>query len=684
MLKVIGCITQEHDFTQLVIALAVCGLGSVLTVRLFLRARQAESRIRRLHVLLAGLIGGATIWATHFIAMLAYDPALPHGYEPLLTALSLFIALAGTTAALGVAAFSRGGPWLELGGGLFGAAILAIHYTGMAAFQLTGTIQWHNGYLATSVICALTFGALMMNRINHPTTRFCHMASMLIMALAIAGTHFTGMAAMTVVPDLSLPVPPKVVSDATLAGLVLAIYALFLLLGFAAFNIEMQVAKTARARFDHARRYDMTTDLPNRAHLMEYLAALTEEVRQGRVDSVAIVTFDLDGFKTINDLYGHAAGDALLAELSHRLRATQTPCDFVARSGGDEFVLVCAGHASPAIISARVRDLSTLLANPFRHGEAQLEIAASFGIACCPEHGTDLLEVNRHSGLAMFRAKADAYLDTVHFSPQLDADNKDRLALVAALTHALERQEFTLNYQPQTDIRTGETAGFEALLRWRNPTLGHVSPERFIPLAEQSGLIRHIGRWVLREACGEAASWSRPLGIAINVAPQQLVQPDFAEEVSDILIETRLAPERLELEITEVSLIEDQEKATRTMSMLKAMGVHIAMDDFGTGYASLATLQAFPFDKIKIDRSFIAGVHANTQKAAIVRATILLGRSLEIPVLAEGVEAEEELAFLRRENCHCVQGYYYAKPMPADRIEGYLASVTDGRKRAAG
>jgi EAL domain-containing protein (putative c-di-GMP-specific phosphodiesterase class I) len=254
----------------------------------------------------------------------------------------------------------------------------------------------------------------------------------------------------------------------------------------------------------------------------------------------------------------------------------------------------------------------------------------------------------------------------------MDRQSKDRLLLIHDLRQAIAADQFELVYQLQNDLKTLDPVGFEVLLRWNHPTRGRVSPDEFIPIAEETGLIREIGHWVLRTACLEAASWVRPYQVAVNVAPQQMVQPSFVEDVMDILLEAGLSPERLELEITESSIIDDQAHTLKVMHQLKTYGVRIAMDDFGTGYSSLATLQTFPFDKIKIDRSFVQDVHKNAQSAAIVRSTLLLGSALQIPVLAEGVENKDELTFLQSENCASVQGFYFGKPMSQQEMRAIV------------
>ena len=315
-------------------------------------------------------------------------------------------------------------------------------------------------------------------------------------------------------------------------------------------------------------------------------------------------------------------------------------------------------------MTAFAERLRAQIMEPVVHDGASLLVGASVGIATTFEDGLDVEQLIYKADVAMYRAKGLSDSKICRFNVEMDQQSRDRLQLVSDLRQALARDEFHLVYQVQNDLRTLEPVGFEVLLRWDHPERGRVSPAEFIPIAEETGLIRDIGLWVLRTACLEAAQWTQPLSIAVNVAPQQLVQPSFIEHVSDILFESGLQPERLELEVTEASIIDDQVNTLKVMHRLKAMGIRIAMDDFGTGYSSLATLQAFPFDKIKIDRNFVQDVHENEQSAAIVRSTLLLGAALKIPVLAEGVEVKEELSFLQDENCTSVQGFYFGKPMP--------------------
>jgi diguanylate cyclase (GGDEF)-like protein/PAS domain S-box-containing protein len=417
--------------------------------------------------------------------------------------------------------------------------------------------------------------------------------------------------------------------------------------------------RMAEQRIAHMAHSDPLTDLPNRAAFNERLA-LT--LRQARAEnsSFAILCMDLDGFKDINDIYGHAVGDALLCQIADRLREVADGC-FVARLGGDEFTLIAANFDRAGLIDMTER-LRAAFVKDFDVGDRRLPQASSVGVAVYPADGADAKTLLNNADAALYRAKAAGAGAIEFFKAEMATRLHERAALQADLKSAIQRNELRLHYQPQVKM-TGEVKGFEALARWHCPKRGMVPPSEFIPLAEESSLILTLGEWVLREACREAASWELPLKIAINVSPVQFRHGDLPRLVHSILLETGLAANRLELEITEGVLIDDFSRAVSILRRLKTLGVQIALDDFGKGYSSLSYLQKFPFDKIKIDRSFIADLGTNQQSIAIVRAVIGLGRSLHIPILAEGVETVAQHEFLAEEGCNEVQGYLTGKPL---------------------
>jgi diguanylate cyclase (GGDEF)-like protein/PAS domain S-box-containing protein len=433
--------------------------------------------------------------------------------------------------------------------------------------------------------------------------------------------------------------------------------------------------KEAEAQIVHMARHDALTDLPNRVAFSEQLsAALTRARPTG--ESFAVLCVDLDRFKEVNDIFGHNVGDGLLRTVAKRLQ-TVAEGAILTRIGGDEFTLISTGVPPAAAAEALANRLHAAVAADLEIDGQQLRTGLSIGIAIYPTDGADEMTLIANADAALYRAKAEGRGRTRFFDIEMDKRLRERRALQHELRSALARDELALHYQPQALIN-GEFVGMEALVRWRNPARGMVSPATFIPLAEESGLIIPIGEWILREACREAASWPRPLRIAVNLSPMQFRHGDLAELVLKVLLETGLAPGRLELEITEGVLVEDFSRAVSILRGLNALGVRIAMDDFGTGYSSLSYLQAFPFDKIKIDQSFISNVRTNAQSAAIVCAVIGLARGLKLPVLAEGVETRDQLAFLSQEACDEVQGYFLGRPFPIDHYAEMI-----GREAAA-
>ncbi len=404
--------------------------------------------------------------------------------------------------------------------------------------------------------------------------------------------------------------------------------------------------KQAEARIAHMAHHDVLTDLPNRAAFNErFRETLDRAAATG--GCFAVICIDLDRFKEVNDVFGHGVGDAVLCEVADRLRAASDGA-FLARLGGDEFTVIATGAGEPEAAESMAEKLLAAMASEFEIQGHQLRMGLSVGVAMYPADSGEASALLANADAALYRAKADGRGSIRFFEPEMDTRLRERRALQQDLQSAIEAGELMLYYQPQAGIGR-EVTGFEALVRWRHPTRGTISPAIFIPLAEENGLIMPIGEWIMREACREAASWPRPLQIAINLSPVQFRHGDLAGLVHTVLLETGLAPSRLEFEITEGVLIGDFSRAVAILRRLKSLGVRIAMDDFGTGYSSLSYLQAFPFDKIKIDQAFISNLDSNAQSAAIVRAVIGLGRGLDLPVVAEGVETEEQLAFLTRE-----------------------------------
>jgi diguanylate cyclase (GGDEF)-like protein/PAS domain S-box-containing protein len=440
--------------------------------------------------------------------------------------------------------------------------------------------------------------------------------------------------------------------------------------------------KQAEARIEHMARYDALTDLPNRVAFVEHLTRAIGSAKEGR-ESFAVLSIDLDRFKEVNDMFGHAVGYDVLRELAQQLREFAGDA-YLARLGADEFTLVTPNGDQPALAEALARRLQAAVGTDLDLNGQHLRVGISIGIAIFPADGADATTLLNNADAALSRAKAAGRGKTRFFEVEMDNRQRERRVIQHELDSAIARNELLLFYQPQANIG-GEVTGFEALVRWHHPQRGMVSPATFIPVAEESGLIMQIGEWVLREACREAASWPHPLQIAVNLSPIQFRHGDLAGLVHSVLLETGLSPTRLELEITEGVLVEDFARGLSILRRLKALGVRIAMDDFGTGYSSMSYLQSFPFDKIKIDQSFISKVTSNPQSAAIVRAVIGLAHGLNLPVLAEGVETKDQLDFLAAESCDEMQGYLLGRPHPIMEYSGLIHrnGVAEAKLRSA-
>ncbi len=441
--------------------------------------------------------------------------------------------------------------------------------------------------------------------------------------------------------------------------------------------IDLTERRRAEARIAHMAQHDALTGLPNR---VLFMVRLTETIAAHQCEgtSAALLCLDLDKFKLVNDTLGHPAGDTLLQQAAQRIAGCLKPEDPVARLGGDEFAILLGGADLPAAEAVAERIVAAL-ARPFLIQGQECHVGASIGIAHLPLHGTDPDVLMRNADIALYRAKAGGRGGWRRFAADMDEAVRRRRRRETDLREALARGELSLAYQPVIESRSGRLTAFEALLRWHHPVEGPIPPGEFVPLAEETGLIATIGAWVLQTACREAAAWPSPARVAVNLSPAQFRDGSLVQVVRRTLDATGLHPSRLELEVTESVLLAASDANVAMLHALRRLGVHIAMDDFGTGYSSLSYLRAFPFDKIKIDRSFVQQVGENAQSAAIVKAVIGLGASLGIVTVAEGIETGAQLEWLREEGCDEVQGYLLGRPMPAAEARGLIAE----RDRAA-
>jgi diguanylate cyclase (GGDEF)-like protein len=429
--------------------------------------------------------------------------------------------------------------------------------------------------------------------------------------------------------------------------------------------------KRAEQRVDFLAHHDGLTGLPNRVLLHDRLSqGLAQTARSGK--SLVVLTLDLDRFKEINDTYGHDAGDRVLVQAADRLRNAVRPTDTVARTGGDEFVVIQCDAPQPEGAVQLAQRFVEVLTLPFDIGERFVTIGTSVGIALWPGDGNTAADLLKNSDIALYRAKADGRGAFRMFEPEMDSEVRDQRAIEQDLRGAIGTDQLDLYFQPQFATDTSVITGFEALLRWQHPTRGDISPAIMIPIAEKSRLISRLGAWVIEAACISAMTWPVPHRVAVNLSAAQFRDGDLPAQVADILRRTGLPACRLELEVTESLLIDGTEQALAALKSLKSMGVRIALDDFGTGYSSLSYLRQFPFDKIKIDQSFIRGLGEDPSALSIVEAILAMGRSLDMKVIAEGIETDQQLQILRGKRCAEVQGFLLGRPMPSAEVGQYL------------
>ena len=798
MLKFLTCLTTQHDLRLVLVAGAVCLAGCFTTFRLYSRMRGARGVVRSARLLLTGLVAGSSVWATHFIAMVAFTPGLKTGYSPTGTLLSLMIAALFMAGGFAVASAQRTTTNDLAGGVLIGLGVASMHYTGMSAFVTQGQLVWEHATVGLSTLLGVAGATAALILAGSARTIRRQAIGGGLLCLGIVSLHFTGMSAITIVPDMAVSVPDQLLSGGILTLAVGSITSMIILGGLGAVAIESQTSRSALERirrlanaayeglvvvqsgrindanaafcelagaplsdlvgrplfgailtFDEAspnredvrregflqpvaggreipvevfsrlmddgarvetsgltvlavrdlreRRaaeekirylaeHDGLTGLLNRNSLQMRLAAAIDRV-EASGESLAVICIDLDHFKEANDQHGHLAGDALLVETARRLQSTVPAPSFAARLGGDEFIVVqVAGGDQPAAAAELAGRLIETLGAPVAHEGQELALGSSLGVSLYPDDGRTVEALMANADMALYRAKESGRGAYRFFKREMDDTIRERRNLARDLRQGIADNELLVHYQPLARAADGEVCGFEALVRWKHPTRGMIPPLEFIPVAEENGLIGALGDWVLRQACADAAAWEKPLRIAVNLSPLQLHNPALPSLVHEVLITTGLSPSRLELEITESALFKDYQRALDNLRRLKALGVRIAMDDFGTGFSSLSTLQSFPFDKIKIDKSFVENIHRHDRATVIVRAVLGLGRSLEIPVVAEGVETEEQILFLRGEDCAELQGYAIGRPTPVDGLAEWTSAnrsmATDPPRKA--
>ncbi|OIQ80555.1 phytochrome-like protein cph2 [mine drainage metagenome] len=448
----------------------------------------------------------------------------------------------------------------------------------------------------------------------------------------------------------------------------------------AALEFELEQRHLAEQRLDRLAHYDGITLLPNRNFFTASLAGILDATLQSG-QLVALMFIDLDNFKIVNDTLGHRVGDLLLRAAAQRLTDAMRGNEIVCRIGGDEFAVILENVADLRQVESMAAEVVLALSQAFHLEENEIHIGASIGISLCPEHARELSGLLRSADTAMYHAKSLGKNNFQHYSAEMEQRALKRLAMENSLRHVLERNELLVYYQPQVDVDTHRVVGFEALVRWQHPEMGMISPNEFIPLAEDIGLIVPIGEWVLRTACLQAVRWQQAycpeLTIGVNLSARQLREPGIVDRILEVVDETGIPSHLLDLELTESALMERSDDLMQKMDRLRQAGIRISIDDFGTGYSSMSYLKRFPINTLKIDRGFIADIPHDTDDVAITQAIIAMGGSLNMQLIAEGVETVEQLEFLRTHGCNRIQGFLISRPLPVQQAEEFLAMERD-------
>ncbi|CAJ0777497.1 putative signaling protein [Ralstonia psammae] len=642
------------------------------------------------------LIGGASamglgIWSMHFVGMLALNLPIPVGYDVGITLASLAIGIGASTFALWLVS-RRELPWPRLAGGalLMGAGVAGMHYSGMAALRMNPGIQYDPARFALSIVIAVLASGVALwiafrLRRQARRVRALRAGSAVVMGVAIVGMHYTGMSAAAFPFDSVCGAAHTGASAEWLALVIivvtLAVLAIALIISVLDLRMEARTALLANSlaaankELAYLALHDNLTKLSNRVLLED---RLTQAIRTAEREKrrFALMFMDLDGFKAVNDVYGHHVGDLLLIDVAQRIGARVRQQDTVARVGGDEFV-VLAYVDDPEDAGSLADALLETVREPFMAGGHELRVSTSIGIAVYPGDGDNQHDLLTNADAAMYHAKGLGRNAYSFFEPSMNANVHQQLQLVQDLRRAVERHELVLHYQPKFNAPDGPIMGVEALVRWQHPQRGLVPADEFIPLAEKTGLIVPLGAWVLDEACRQMAHWHREghIGwtVAVNLSALQFGHAALIETVRDTLARHALDPRSLTLEITESTAMRDVDASLQILQQLDAMGVRISIDDFGTGYSSLLYLKRLPASELKIDRGFVRDLAHDTEDAAIVSAIVALGQTLNLRIVAEGVETAEQQAFLTRLGCHSLQGYLLGRPMSAESLSAKMA-----------
>lgn len=686
-------LTGSYSSSLVLISLCVAILASYTALDLTGRIATAKGRAACLWMGGGALAMGIGVWSMHFIGMLAFSLPIDLGYDLALTAFSLLIAVLSSGFALWLVS-QPSLPALQLGFGalIMGAGIACMHYTGMAALRMLPGIDYDPTLFGASLLIAVGASAAALwiafrLRTHTPYIRQIRGLVAVVMGVAIVGMHYTGMAAANFPEGSFCGALGGGLQGDSLVYLVLittlAVLAVALLTSVLDARLEARTAELARSltlanqELTQLALHDTLTDLPNRTLLADRIEqAIAKVAEQG--GCFALMFIDLDGFKPVNDAFGHHIGDLLLKAVAARLRGHLHSQDTLARIGGDEFVLLVELQEPNDAMDVAVKQVN-LVSRPFRVAEHDLQLSASLGIVLYPGNGQDQHELLRNADAAMYHAKSAGKNGYSFFDVSMNSNARQQLQLLQDLRLALEQRQFRLHYQPKFDAQACQPIGAEALLRWEHPQQGLLLPDRFIGLAEKTGLIIPIGEWVLTEACRQMRQWldqgHHGWRMAVNLSAIQFCHAGLVDSVARALQQNGLPANCLTLEITETTAMHDADASLTVLQRLSDMGVDLSIDDFGTGYSSLMYLKRLPANELKIDRGFVRDLEQDSDDAAIVSAIVALGQALGLRIVAEGVETDKQQDFLTRLGCDSLQGYLLGQPVPAEQFMSKLQAM---------
>lgn len=678
---------MDFNYNPGVVALSflIASFASYVSLDLAKRVRSQDRSIARAWLICGSVAMGTGIWSMHFMGMLALSMPFEVGFSYITTALSWLAAVLASAIALSVASFSELTLRRLIGGSLaMGAGICVMHYTGMASLELAPGIQWDGLLVFASILIAVSASAaalLIFFRLRQLSGRKelqWQIFAALLMGAAICGMHYTGMAAASFSLD-SVCLSADQLGGRSLGLLVTAASSILMSVTMFTSTLDARMQskaekltaslKEANSELQQIAFRDALTGLPNRLLLDDRVAAAIDRCDHHH-SSLSLLFIDLDGFKPINDSFGHRVGDEVLREIGRRLPTQLRVADTVARVGGDEFVVLLESCTEPAEIAQTAQRLIDAIRAPISGGEDAMYLSCSIGIAMYPSDGA-ARELMGHADAAMYAAKRAGGSSYAFFQPHMNAGVREQVELQRDLRFAIERDELELHYQPKLKATSLNLMGVEALVRWRHPVRGMLSPAVFIPVAERSGLISSLGNWVIGEACRQAAAWKAEglkVNVAINLSVHQFRKGNLVQCIKDAIVRHDIEAQQLTFEITESAVMDDVDSTMKVFRDLTRLGVKLSIDDFGTGYSSLSYLRRLHIAELKIDSSFVKEIDSCADARAIVEAVIKLAHVLNLKVVAEGVENKAQCEVLTELGCDNFQGFLFAKPMPSDTM----------------